>query len=226
MPCCCQCEAIDRHFAADRVAGELADYARRGPTGTSRLILRALRGLSPRIESILDIGAGIGALHHELIRGGTRSAVHVEAASAYIEAARQESIRRGHAGRVRFLHGDFLALAPSIAPADLVTLDRVVCCYAAFEPLIRLSAEKARWVYALSFPHDRWYVRAHTRWQNHRRKRAGNPFRTFVHSVPEIHALIRAAGFVVHRSCRTLAWQVLVCLRRTDLMGSGPYSAI
>lgn len=216
MACCGECEAIDRHFGSDRVAGELATYLRRGPTGTSRLILRALGGLSPPVESILDIGAGIGVLHHELIRGGAGSAVHVEAASAYLEAAQRESVRRGHAERVRFLHGDFLALAPSIAPADLVTLDRVVCCYAAFEPLIRLSAERARRFYVLSFPHDRWYVRAHTRWQNFRRRRAGNPFRTFVHPVPEIRAQISAAGFEVQRSCRTLTWQVLVCARGRD----------
>ena len=143
MPSGCQCEAIDRHFAAARAAEELATYARRGPTGTSRLILNALRELSSPIDTLLDIGAGIGVLHHELIGTGTRSALHVEVASAYIDAAREESARRGHAERLRFVHGDFLALAPSISSADLVTLDRVVCCYAAFEPLIRLSAEKA-----------------------------------------------------------------------------------
>lgn len=215
MHSCCECAAIDRHFAAARAAEELATYARRGPTGTSRLILGALRGLSPPIDSLLDIGAGIGVLHHELIGTGTRSAVHVEAASAYVAVAREESARRGHAARVRFLHGDFLELALTIAPADLVALDRVVCCYAAFEPLIRLSAEKAARFYALSFPHDRWYMRVHTRWQNYRRSRASNPFRTFVHPVREIHGLIHAAGFDVLRSCRTLAWQVLVCSRRT-----------
>jgi 16S rRNA G966 N2-methylase RsmD len=212
---CCECEAIDRHFAAARAAEELARYVRRGPTGTARLILNILRD-TPRIDSVLDIGAGIGVLHHELLGAGTGSAVHVEAARAYIDVAREESARRGHNGRVRFLHGDFLALAPSVASADLVTLDRVVCCYAAFEPLIRLSAEKARRYYALSFPHDRWYVRAHTRWQNHRRKRAGNPFRTFVHPIAEIRALIRAAGFIVRRSRRTLTWEILVCTRRVE----------
>jgi magnesium-protoporphyrin O-methyltransferase len=214
MPSCCECEAIDRHFAVARAAEELATYTRRGPTGTARLILNSLRG-SPLIESILDIGAGIGVLHHELLGTGTRSAVHVEAARAYIDVAQEESARRGHAGRVRFLNGDFLALAPSVASADLVTLDRVVCCYSAFEPLIRLSAERARRYYAVSFPHDRWYVRAHTRWQNYRRKRAGNPFRTFVHPVPKIHALIRDAGFIVRRSCSTMTWEVLVCVRRS-----------
>jgi hypothetical protein len=159
MPSCCECEAIDRHFAADWVARELATYARRGPIGTARVILNSLSGI-PLIDSVLDIGAGIGVLHHELLNTGSRSAVHVEAASAY------------------------LARAPSVASADLVTLDRVVCCYAAFEPLIRLSAEKARRYYALSFPHDRWYMRAHTRWQNYRRKRSGNFFRTFIHPSP------------------------------------------
>jgi hypothetical protein len=66
----------------------------------------------------------------------------------------------------------------------------------------------------LSFPHNRWYVRAHTWWQNHRRQRAGNAFRTFVNPVTRIEALVRAAGFQVVRSRRTLVWAVLVCRRR------------
>jgi magnesium-protoporphyrin O-methyltransferase len=210
MPCCGECEAIDRQFAGERAAKEVATYSKRGPTGTSRLILRALADVSPPIESILDVGAGIGVLHHEMIERGALSAVHVEASSTYIEAARQESRRRGHAPRVRFLHGDFLALAPAIESADLVTLDRVVCCYPAFEPLIRLSVKRARRYYAVSFPHDRWYVRAGTRFENFWRRRGGNPFRTFVHPVSEIIKLIETAGFVMHRSFRTPVWQVLV----------------
>lgn len=214
MSGCCDCDAIDRHFASTRAEKELATYRRRGPPSTSRLILRGVRRLPLPIDSVLDIGAGIGVLHHELLAAGTRTAVHVEAAQAYVAAAQQESWRRGQADRVRFHHGDFLSLAPSIAPADLVTLDRVVCCYPAFEPLIRLSAEKAGQYYALSFPHDRWYVRAHTRWQNRGRLLAGNPFRTFVHPVQEIRAVINSSGLVVRYDYRTLIWQVLVCERR------------
>jgi hypothetical protein len=90
-----------------------------------------------------------------------------------------------------------------------------VCCYPELEPLISLSAEKAERYYVLSFPHDRWYVRAHTWWQNHRRRRAGNAFRTFVHPVTWIEALVRAAGLQVLRRRRTLVWAVLVCGRRS-----------
>jgi hypothetical protein len=159
------------------------------------------------------VGAGVGVLHHEMLDGRVQHAVHLEAASAYVEAAREESARRGHGSRIQFLQGDFVQLAPTLPAADLVTLDRVVCCYPDLEPLVAQSAAKARRYYALSFPHDRWYMHAHTWWQNDRRRRAGNSFRTFVHPAARIRALIRAAGFEIRRSRRTLAWEVLVCAR-------------
>jgi len=213
MSACCDCGAIDRHFAAARAAEELATYARRGPTGTARLILSMLRGRPGPIDSLLDIGAGVGVLHHELLGSGTKSAVHVEIARAYLDAARQEATRRGQDERVTFVQGDFLAVAPSLARADLVTLDRVVCCYPELEPLVRLSAAQARRYLALSYPLDRWYMRAHTWWQNHRRGRAGNPFRTFVHPVRRIRSLVQSVGFEIRDSRRTLAWEVLLCSR-------------
>lgn len=209
----CHCDATDRHFTPARARQELATYRRRGPTGTARLILRSLGDLGLTADTLLDVGAGIGVLHHELLGRGLKSAVHLEAAAAYEEAAKEESARRGHAGRVSFRHGDLVAMGTDLAAADLVTLDRVVCCYPDLEALIRVSAGKARKHYVLSYPHDRWYVRAHTWWQNHRRRRAGNPFRTFVHPVSRIRSLIRAEGLRAVRSHRTLAWEVLVCTR-------------
>src|SRR5882724_9735032 len=204
----CHCVATDRHFTPARAQADLAQYRQRGPRGTARLILKSLSDLAVTPRTLLDIGAGVGILHHELLGSGVGRAVHVEAAAAYVAAAEQESARRGHAGRVQFRHGDFVALAPELGSAELVTLDRVVCCYPELEPLISLSVEKAERCYVLSFPHDRWYVRAYTWWQNWQRRRAGNAFRTFVHPVPRIEALGRAAGFQVQRSRRTLVWAV------------------
>ena len=210
----CQCDATDRHFTPTRAREELADYWVRGPTGTSRLILQGLVDVGATVDTMLDIGAGIGVLHHELLERGVRRAAHLEAAGAYLEVAKEESLRRGHEGRVTFWHGDLVALAAKLPAADLVTLDRVVCCYPDLEPLVRISAQKARRYYALSYPHDRWYVRAHTQWQNFARERAGNAFRTFVHPVTRIRSLVEAAGFGVLHSRRNLIWEVLVCGRR------------
>ena len=210
----CHCQATNHHFTPARAQSELAQYRKRGPSGTARLILESLGDLDITPRTLLDIGAGIGVLHHELVPRGVGRVLHLEAAAAYVAAAEQETARRGHQGRVVFRHGDFVTLASELGSAELVTLDRVVCCYPDLEPLIALSTAKAERYYALSFPHDRWYVRVHTWWQNLRRRRAGNAFRTFVHPVTRIEALVRASGFQVLRSRRTLVWAVLVCGRR------------
>ncbi len=207
MSSCC-CHSAERHFGAARAQQELADYRRRGPSGTARLILRLLQDVQAQPTTLLDIGAGVGVLHHELLNRSVRSATHVEAASAYAAAARTEAARRGHGDRIRFAQGDVVALAGDLEPADLVTLDRVLCCYPALEPLIQATASKAHRYYAVSFPHDRWYMHGHTAWQNFTRRRAGNPFRTFVHSVARIQELLRGAGLRPLASRRTLAWEV------------------
>jgi hypothetical protein len=34
------------------------------------------------------------------------------------------------------MHGDFVDVGPQIPSAAIVTLDRVICCYPSFEPLL------------------------------------------------------------------------------------------
>src|SRR5262249_14389087 len=140
----CHCEATDRHFTPDRARADLAGYRRRGPTGTARTMLSALSAADLAAETMLDIGGGIGVLHHELLDRGVRRAVHVEAAEAFLDVARAEAIRRGHEERVEFRHGDGVVLAAELDEADLVTLDRVICCYPELDALITATTRKAR----------------------------------------------------------------------------------
>lgn len=208
------CAAADQHFGPARTARELNAYHRSGPTGSTRLILELLRDANAVADTMLDVGAGIGVLHHELLSRGVRTAIHVEGAAAYIAAARAEAERRGHAGRVEFRHGDVVVLAADLPPADLVTLDRVICCYPDFAGLLHATTRLARRYYVLSFPHDRSYMRAYTAWQNYGRRRAGNPFRTFVHPPMEMRDLIEGAGFRPLGWRRSLTWAVGLYERR------------
>ncbi|HEY7027151.1 MAG TPA: class I SAM-dependent methyltransferase [Gemmatimonadales bacterium] len=211
----CNCEATDRHFGPIRAQNDLAAYRRRGATGTARRLLRMIGDCQVQVETLLDIGAGVGILHHELLARGVSSATHVEASRAFVEAAQEETGRRGQTGRVEFLHGDFLALAPSIAQADLVTLDRVICCYPEYEPLLLTSAALTQRYWAASFPRERWYVHLGNRWENWRRARAGNAFRTFIHPVAEIYRLLAQAGLRPLSLTRRLVWETVVCIRES-----------
>ena len=82
------------------------------------------------------------------------------------------------------------------------------------DALMDASTRKANRYYALSYPRDRWYVRGRTWWKNLRRRRAGDPFRFFVHPVARIRSLIAAAGFEVRCARSNLNWEVLVWERR------------
>lgn len=205
---CCHCEATERQFGKAVARRNLKSYRQKGPDRTTRLLLEAIRATGLRSTTLLDIGAGVGVVHHELLADVCESAVHVEAASAYLAAARRESERRGHGERVRFVHGDFTDLAEELPESDIVTLDRVLCCYPDLERLLAASARKARRLYAASYPRDRWYLKAAVFLHNAVRRLTGNEFRAYVHPVARIDELLSAAG-LTRRSCRdTFVWRI------------------
>jgi hypothetical protein len=111
-------------------------------------------------------------------------------------------------------HGDFLAAASQIAPATAVTLDRVVCCYPFYRPLLEHALQTAVRGFAFSYPRDRWYVRVGIWLENALRRWRGNPFRTFVHPPLEMTQMIEGAGFTLANRRRTLFWSADVFVRQ------------
>lgn len=213
---CCGANACEGQFDRKRAARELRDYRAHGPVNpTTRALIHMLRSAGVEGSTLLDIGPGIGAIQYGLFAAGARAATAVDASSAFQQAARVEAERRGVSARIQFRLGDFVSLAPQVAEADVVTLDRVVCCYPDMEPLVRLSAERCRKLYGLSYPRYRWPVRAVVAIQNFFRALFGNPFRSFVHSVDAMDALIRSRGFALRSQVRTFAWEIAVYERAT-----------
>lgn len=210
MKCCSQCQGIERMFDDGVAAEELAEYQKRGPARTTRILLDALRQAGVEGLTLLDIGGGVGAIQHEMIRAGASHVTHVDASSAYLNTARREAERLGHADRVQYQHGDFVTLAPQIEAADVVTLDRVICCYPDMPALVGLSSAHARRYYAAVFPRDFWGYRLGVRLANLFLRLQRNPFRMFVHRTQAIDAILQSNGFrrQVHR--KTLVWQIVV----------------
>jgi magnesium-protoporphyrin O-methyltransferase len=174
---CCQCEGIEietRKWAEqDLRLCRKGKPARTTPMLTAALLKNGVRGLT-----LLDIGGGIGSIQLELLAAGAARATSVEASTAYIDVAREQASQAGLMDRIRYVHGDFAGLASEVDPADIVTLDRVICCYHDVRSLVALSAAKARRLYGLVYPRDRWLVRFPVVRRSFGRK---NPFRAFVH---------------------------------------------
>lgn len=207
MPCNC-CEITDNAFTEAEAKSELRGYRRRGPANQTKLILEAIRSLGLKGMALLDIGGGIGAIHHELLKDVAREATQVDASSAYLKEAKEETARRGNIERVRFIHADFTAVASDLPQADLVTLDRVVCCYPDFRSLLKAAADHSRKAIALTYPRETWYMRFGLWVANFFQKLRKDPFRVFLHPVSEMEALLRNEGFVRSSVQRLVVWEM------------------
>src|SRR6476646_4956160 len=113
---CCRAQTLDAEFGEKIAAINLREYRRRGPSKTTRLLLEALRAEGVAGRTLLDIGGGVGAISHELFRSDLAHATSVDAAGAFIDAARTEAERQGHANRMSLYQGDFVMLAADIPP--------------------------------------------------------------------------------------------------------------
>ena len=157
---CCQCKGIESLFNQKEAQAKLKAYRKDGPAKTTRMLIDALVSEGIVGATLLDIGGGVGAVQHELLRAGVARATGVDASTAYVKAAQEEAERQGHSDRITYNHANFVELAPQISAADIVTLDRVICCYHDMHSLVSLSVAKAGKLYGLVYPRDTWWMRA------------------------------------------------------------------
>src|SRR5208337_2176499 len=165
-------------------AKELKRFQENGARATTRLMVEKIVAEGVKGLTLLDVGGGVGAVQVELLSAGALSAVDVDASRAYLAAAEEEAARRGFKARVTYRHGNFVDLADSLEDADIVTLDRVVCCYTDARALVELSARRTRKLLALIYPRDSWLTRFLNRCLNLSQRLRGLEFRTFVHPRP------------------------------------------
>lgn len=210
MNCCRSYEAC---FDQATARQELHDYRRKGPGKTTGSLLEALKQRGIEKLTLLDIGGGVGVIQHELLQAGAGGSTHVDASSAYLEASREEAERRGHSDRSSYHYGDFVALAPQLEPADIVTLDRVICCYHDMPALVGLSAARARKLYGLVFPRDTWWIKLGVPFINVLLRLRREPFRVFAHPTGAVDAVVRDQGLALRFHRRFLIWQVMVYQR-------------
>jgi len=207
--CCC---GVNEMFTAKVAEGDLKKYRRRGPNKTTRLLRDGILAVGGG-ESLIDIGGGIGALSSELLANGFRRSMLVDASPAYQAVARRAAADRGLGERMEFHEGDFVEHAPRLAPADAVVMDRVVCCYPAYEALLDAALAHSRRVFAYAYPQDRWDVRLVVAGENGFQALTRRAFRAYVHSEPAMSALIASRGFRRVSRRKTFVWCADVYVR-------------
>jgi magnesium-protoporphyrin O-methyltransferase len=211
----CDCGCGPNTFSDKEAAKDLKRYLEKGPDATTRALIDAIVTDGVEGRSVLDIGGGIGAIQLELLAAGASTATEVDASEAYVLTARDEAARRGYAERTSAKVGDFVTLAPVVDPADVVTLDRVVCCYPDVDALLGTAAAKATRVIGLVYPRDVWW--------NHVARRVfavwgwltRDPTRWYLFPNARVDGILGRAGFTGQQVTRDWIWQVVLYRRGT-----------
>lgn len=200
-------------FGKREAASSLKRYRKKGPSATTRLLLDALAKEGIAGNTVLDIGGGVGAIPFELFKRGATAATAIDASPAFLAAVQTEAARQGVADRITRKLGDFVALADETPAADVVTLDRVICCYPDMLALVGQSAAKAQRLYGAVYPRDLWWIRALRNVGNAGLHLFRIPFSLFIHATDDVDAAIRAAGLTPRYHHDGGYWQVVVYAR-------------
>jgi 16S rRNA G966 N2-methylase RsmD len=186
------CGGYDEVFTERQARWQRCRYERQGLTGPGRAIVDWLtaRGLRDGL-TVLEIGGGVGELQVELLRYGAARATNVELARSWEAEARRLLVRHGLEGRVERVFGDLVTQPEVAGEADVVVLNRVVCCYPDYAGLLRAAGERARRALVFTHPPRNTLVCAGlcavNAWEHWRRRE----YRAFAHP-PE--AMVKVLG--------------------------------
>lgn len=218
---CCGCDGYPTPFDAGEAQKDRERYRADGPDETTQMLLDMISADGVKGATVLDVGGGIGVIDRELLAAGASRAVLVDASPAYLENAKEDAEAAGLLDRMEIVAGDFVRWADELEGEDIVTLDRVVCCYRDADALVSLSATHAKKLYGLVLPRDRWYVRWLIRLDNLRWRLKRSGYRAYAHANAGIDERVRAAGFKPRSEAFTHWWRV-VLYERADAETSLP----
>lgn len=191
----------------------------RGPDRLTQMVLTAAGRFGPSGHTLLDVGCGAGALAVAAVHAGADRATGIDLAPGAERAAHQYAHERGVSRSTEFSTGD--AAEASLAAHDVVTLNRVICCYPDPWALLTNTVAATRKTYIYVAPRSSGAVGAlvrrgiglGNRWFARHQATYGS-YQGFVHDLREVDATIERAGLrCVHRRQIHLVWQMAVFVR-------------
>jgi 2-polyprenyl-3-methyl-5-hydroxy-6-metoxy-1,4-benzoquinol methylase len=208
MAGCCPSGDYHRIFN-QRFARRLTNrYCKRGLDKTARTMVQFLRQLDLEDATVLEIGGGVGEIEIELLKAGAAHAQNLELSPAYQEQARTLAGQAGFQGRIDWRLHDLAADPGMVAPADLVVLHRVVCCYPDYARLLAAAADHARRALVFSYPPRNLLSRAFYRGFNLVMRLTRSSFRGFAHPPGAMLKVLEDHGLRRTYQGRSRIWQV------------------
>ena len=205
---CCTPRGYRQIFSAKRAHAEAKRYRKKGLDKTSKRIADLLLDHGLEGRTVLEVGGGIGSIQIELLRAGASRAVSVELTPTYEEAATSLLHDVGLANRVERKVLDFVEAGTDVEAADIVVMNRVICCYPDMPRLAGAAADRTRGFLVMSFPKRRWWTRLVLAAANLGLRVARQEFQIFLHPPDRIRRTAELHGLRAQADRPGLFWDI------------------
>jgi magnesium-protoporphyrin O-methyltransferase len=210
---CCSPKGYRWVFSERSARAEAKRYRRKGLDSTSRRIVDFLKTQGVEGKTVLEVGGGIGAIQIELLKAGAARALSVELTPTYEEVAAGLLREAELSDRVERRVMDFAEAADQVDGADVVIMNRVICCYPDMPRLAGAAADHARQLLVMSFPRKTWWMYVGLKVSNFLLWTTRREFHIFLHPTEKIIATSEQHGLEPVLDQQGLVWNV-AALRR------------
>lgn len=169
-------------------------YRRKGLDATSRRIFEFVKSQGVEGRTVLEVGGGIGAIQIELLKAGAARTVSVELTPTYEDDANALLQESGLADRAERKIRDFAMTGAEFDGADIVIMNRVICCYPDMPRLAGQASDHARRLLVMSFPRRTWWMRIGLGLGNLVLRLTRREFQIFLHPPKRILAISEQHG--------------------------------
>ena len=214
MDCSCdETSKISREFDGD--ACDFCDrYKNKGLSRSSKLLLKFILDGNAQDKVILDLGCGAGGLSIELLKHGAQTSIGFDVSQRMIEAATELARATGFETRAKFQEGN--AAIADLPRSDIVVMDKVMCCYSEWRPLLENAMKASNGMIGFTVPRDEGITklpfRLALRIANYfQKRREGVLF--YLHPLGTIDRTLRESGFKRRKRQASRFWLVFLYSR-------------
>jgi SAM-dependent methyltransferase len=197
MSSCCARHGQEELFSRRTAKRDAERYRRKGADAMARSLARRAGARGLEGASVLEIGGGVGQVLLELLRQGAAHGEVVELVPAWEPEAAALAAEAGVGDRAGFRTADLVADPAAAEPADVVVMNKVVCCTPDGVELAGVAARLARRTLVLSHPREAWLPRLGFGAANLFMRLTRRRFRVFVHPRAALEGAIEAQGLAL-----------------------------
>jgi SAM-dependent methyltransferase len=206
-------DRIGKEFDED--ACDFCDrYRKAGLSRSSRLLLDFIQQEGVDGRAVADLGCGAGGFTIELLKVGAQIVVGFDLSPKMINSASSLAIMNGFAERAKFQVGN--AATAELPTSDIVIMDKVLCCYSDWQPLLKNAIGASRTMVGFIVPRDEGIAkvpfRIGVRIVNYFQRRRGNIL-FYLHPLRLVDRTLRDSGFTHRRKQGSRFWLVFLYSR-------------